>query len=179
MTDRRGRSPSSRHVPRWTLEGGLATVLLLGACNAVTPTPPPTEPPASIASVPPSATASEPLSAAPRVGQTDTDWGRIWDELPEAFPVYPGAAPADEAATELVSAAFALESADPRTVATWMQTELERAAYRTEALNGPFEDGSFVLELNGSTECRIEVVVAPLGGLVTVTVRYGAACPSP
>jgi hypothetical protein len=123
--------------------------------------------------------ASPGTSAAPQAGQTDTDWGRIWDELPEAFPVYPGATPADEAATGPVSATFALEGADPRTVATWMQTELERAAYRTEALNGPFEDGSFVLELNGSTECRIEVVVAPLGGLVTVTVRYGAACPSP
>jgi hypothetical protein len=123
--------------------------------------------------------ASPATSAEAQAGQSNTDWGRIWDELPEAFPVYPGATPADEAATGSVSATFALEGADPRTVATWMQTELERAAYRTEALNGPFEDGSFVLELVGSTECRIEVVVAPLGGLVTVTVRYGAACPSP
>jgi hypothetical protein len=60
-----------------------------------------------------------------------------------------------------------------------MQTELERAAYRTEALNGPFEDGSYILELVGTGECRMEVVVGPLGGLLTVSVRYGAACPAP
>jgi hypothetical protein len=99
--------------------------------------------------------------------------------LPEAFPVYPGATPADEAATEAVSGTFALEGADARVVVAWMQTELERGAYRTEALNGPFEDGSFVLELTGIVDCRIEVSVAPLGGLTMATVRYGAACPSP
>ena len=159
---------------------GLAVILIVGGCDSTTP-PPTSEAPASVASVEPTldGPASPGASAAPQAGQTDTDWGRIWDELPEAFPVYPGATPADEAATGPVSATFALEGADPRTVATWMQTELERAAYRTEASNGPFEDGSFVLELVGSTECRIEVSVAPLGGLTTVTVRYGAACPNP
>jgi hypothetical protein len=115
----------------------------------------------------------------PPAGQTDTDWGRIWDELPEAFPIYPGATPADEAATEPVSGTFALDGADARVVATWMQTELERAAYRTEALNGPFEDGSYILELTGAGECRIEVTVGPLGGLTKLSVRYGAACPAP
>ena len=96
---------------------------------------------------PPSAGAS---SSALPAGQTDTDWGRIWDALPAAFPVYPGAAPADEAETGPVSATFALEGQEARTVATWMQTELERAGYRTEALNGPLEDGSFVLESTGA-----------------------------
>ena len=159
---------------------GLAVILIVGGCDSTTP-PLTSGAPASVASVEPTlgGPASPGTSGAPQAGQTDTDWGRIWDELPEAFPVYPGATPADEAATGPVSATFALDGADPRTVATWMQTELERAAYRTEALNGPFEDGSFVLELVGSTECRIEVVAAPLGGLVTVTVRYGAACPTP
>ena len=60
-----------------------------------------------------------------------------------------------------------------------MRTELERAAYSTEALNGPLEDGSFVLAAIGAGACRVEVAVAPRGGLTTVTVRYGAACPSP
>lgn len=158
----------------------LAVSLFLAACNGITPTTPPSD---SI-SPRPSAATTEPStettsSAAPEVGQTDTEWGRIWDELPEAFPVYPGAAPSDEAGTEAVSATFALEGVDPRVVAAWMQTELERGAYRTEALNGPFEDGSFVLDLVGDGECRIQVAAAPLGGLTMVTVRYGASCPGP
>jgi len=179
MTDRRRRSSASRHVPRWALGMGLAAALLLGACNAATPTPPPTQSPPQATSVEPSAVASGPSSVAPAAGQTDTDWGRIWDELPEDFPVYPGATPAHEAATEAVSGTFALDAADARGVARWMQTELERGAFRTEALNGPFEDGSFVLDLVGATDCRIQVAVAPLGGLTTVTVRYGASCPGP
>jgi hypothetical protein len=156
---------------------GLTTALLVAACDSATPTPPRTEAPASVASVPPSQAAPDPSSVAPPVGQTDTNWGRIWDKLPEAFPVFPGATPADEVATEAVSATFALEDADARAVVAWMQTELERGAYRTEAHNGPFEDGSFVLDLTGSADCRIQVAVAPLGGLTVVTVRYGAACP--
>jgi hypothetical protein len=157
----------------------LAAALLVGACNGSTPRSSVTDAPASATSAAPSVTASDVASGAPLAGQTDTDWGRIWDELPEAFPVYPGATPAEEAATEAVSGTFALQDVDPRSVAAWMQTELERGAYRTEALNGPFEDGSFVLDLVGDGECRIQVAVAPLGGLTLVTVRYGAACPGP
>lgn len=161
---------------------GLAASLVLGACSPTTPTPSSSSAPASVASVEPSAEASSSPSASnavPAAGQTDTDWGRIWDSLPAAFPVYQGATPAEEAETGPVSATFALEGADAKTVATWMQTELERAAYRTEALTGPLEDGSFVLASTGTVGCRIEVAVAPLGGLTTVTVRYGAACPTP
>jgi hypothetical protein len=165
----------ARMIDRRLLGPGLAVALLLGACNAATPSPPLTEAPASSAT----AGASDGPSGAAEAGQTDTDWGRIWDALPEAFPVFPGATAADDAAVEPASGTFALEDADPRAVASWMQTELERAAYRTEALNGPFEDGSYILELVGAGECRIEVAVGPLGGLVAVTVRYGAACPSP
>lgn len=118
-------------------------------------------------------------SGTPATGQTDTDWGRIWDGLPAAFPVYPGATPAAEAKTGPVTATFGLQGQDAKAVATWMKTELERAAYSTEALNGPLEDGSLVLESIGTAGCRVEVSVAPLGSLTTVTVRYGAACPSP
>lgn len=158
---------------------GLAASLILGACSPTTPTASPSSAPSSVASVEPSADASSSPSTAPQAGQTDTDWGRIWDTLPAAFPVYPGATPAEEAETGPVSATFALEGQNARTVATWMQAELERAAYSTEALTGPLEDGSFVLESIGTAGCRVEVAVAPLGGLTTVTVRYGAACPSP
>ena len=175
MTDRHPR-PVGRHGTHRLPGLGAATALLLGTCNATTPLPPLTNVPAS---VPPSTAESDTASGALPAGQTDTDWGRIWEELPEAFPVFRGATPAEDAATDLVSATFAVEGADARAIAIWMQTELERAAYRTEALNGPFEDGSYILELAGADDCRIEVAVGPLGGLSRVTVRYGAACPGP
>jgi hypothetical protein len=164
----------ARMIDRRLLGPGLAVALLLGACNAAVPSPR-SEAPGPGAT----ARASEAPGGPGQAGQTDTDWGRIWDTLPEAFPVFPGATAADDAAVEPASRTFVLDDADPRAVASWMQTELERAAYRTEALNGPFEDGSYILELVGDGECRIEVRVGPLGGLLAITVRYGAACPSP
>jgi hypothetical protein len=191
MTGPRPRpSPTNRFAPRpayrlavaRVLGLGLAASLLVAACSPAEPTSKPSEASTSVASVAPSAATSSPpstSSSAPQAGQTDTDWGRIWDSLPAAFPVYPGATPAEATETGPVSAAFALNGQEAKTVATWMQMELERATYSTEALTGPLEDGSFVLDSTGPGGCRIEVAVAPLGSLTTVTVRYGAACPSP
>ena len=117
-------------------------------------------------------------SAGAAVTQTDTAWGRIWDGLPSGFPVFPGAAASEEAgAGEPVSAAFTAPGVDPAEIAQWLQTELEVATYSTEALSGPLEDGSFVLDSVGEGECRIESVVTPAGDLTLLTVRYGAACP--
>lgn len=159
-------------------------VLITGAvalvgCNPYVPPSSSAEASVSAVPTPASAGAPEAQSPVPAVGQTDTAWGRIWDGVPEAFPVYPGATPADEAAVEAVSATFALEGADARSVVGWLQTEMERATFATAALNGPLEDGGFVLESTGPSGCRIEVAVAPLGGLTMVGVRYGAACPAP
>jgi hypothetical protein len=174
--DDRVTKPPSQHASR--LVGvGLAACLLLAACDLGRPSSNPAiTTPASAA---PSTAASEGPTAGIGAGQTDTDWGRIWDGLPSVFPIYPGATPADDAPAEVASATFALNGAETRTVVLWMQTELERATYATEALNGPLEDGSVVLESIGTGDCRIQVTVAPLGGLTTVTVRYGAACPAP
>lgn len=175
--DERMTASSPNLASRVALGVGIASLLLLIACGPGMPASP-----TGGASTPPGSdepsTPGSPTAAA-ETGQTDTDWGRIWDALPEAFPVYPGATPADDTVAEVVSATFALEGADPRTLASWMQTELERAMYATEALNGPLEDGSFVLDLTGKGACRIQVSVAPLGSLTTVAVRYGAACPEP
>lgn len=119
-------------------------------------------------------------SSAPLAGQTDTDWGRIWDVLPAGFPAYPGSTPAEEAASGPVSAILVVQGVDAKTVAAWIQSKLEQATYSTQALSGPLEDGSYVLESTGSSPgCRVQVSVAPLGGLTTVSVRYGARCPGP
>jgi hypothetical protein len=162
----------------------VATVLALGACNATTNAPSPngSAPPPSTASLLPAGGPNASPGAtgsALAAGQTDSDWGRIWDRLPAAFPMYPGAAPAEAAQTGPVSAVLAVPGQEVRTIATWMQAALERDGYRTEALNGPLEDGSFVLDSVGDAGCRVEVAVAPLGDLTMLTARYGAGCPSP
>jgi hypothetical protein len=74
---------------------------------------------------------------------------------------------------------LAIQGAEPRDVIVWMQTELERATFPTEGLNGPLEDGSFVLDSTGPGDCRVQVRAAPLGNLTSLTVRYGAGCPAP
>ncbi|MGZ8514929.1 MAG: hypothetical protein ACXWXA_07780 [Candidatus Limnocylindrales bacterium] len=163
-----------------------AAILLLGlvACQPATgPTSPAASTSTSGASnASPSSESSPPSEAAPSLpaGQTDTAWGRIWDSLPAGFPSYPGSTPAEEAASGPASAVLAVQGVDARTIADWMQSELERATYSTEALSGPLEDGSYVLESTGTAPgCRVQVSIAPLGGLTTVTVLYGASCPQP
>ncbi len=169
------RSGSSRRaLAMWF---GIAASIVVGACSPTAPAPSPS--PTSIASAEPSPATTNALSPEPEVGQTDTDWGRIWDAVPADFPVYPGATPAEEAASGPVSATFVLDDGDTRAIATWMQNELERAGYKTDALNGPLEDGSFVLEMARAQDCQVEVAVAPLGGLVTINVRYSATCQGP
>ena len=130
--------------------------------------------PGSPAQVSPSAEASAPA------GQTDTAWGRIWDSVPAGFPVYPGATPAGEAATGPASTVLGVQGGEAKTIAGWMQSRLEQATYSTEALSGPLENGSYVLDSTGPLPgCRVQVSIAPLGGLTTVTVLYGASCPKP
>jgi hypothetical protein len=124
----------------------------------------------------PSAEAPAPVVA----GQTDSDWGRIWDSLPARFPIYPGSTPAEEAAKGPASGVLAVQGGDAHTIVAWVQSKLEQATYSTEALTGPLEDGSFVLEATGPEPgCRVQVWIAPLGGLITETVLYGADCPEP
>jgi hypothetical protein len=110
--------------------------------------------------------------------QTDTDWGRIWDSLPSGFPTYPGSTAGDEAATGAASAIVLVQTADAKRIATFFQTALENGGYRTDGLSGPMEDGGYVLDMSGpSAGCELQVTAAPTGGLTTVMILYGAACP--
>ena len=166
----------------------IVTMALLGGCGGTSPGSPgpstaatataaastPAGGPSTSASAEP--TAATP-SAGPAVGQTDTDWGRIWDAVPTDFPRFPGSKVADDTGEAPVSARFAVDGGDPKAMAAWMQSAMETAAYSTEGLNGPLEDGSMVLESVGDGGCRIQTTIAPLGGTVFVTIRYGAACP--
>jgi hypothetical protein len=166
--------PSSRPV---VLVAILAVIAMFAGCG---PTPrtsgaPSSAPPGSAGA---STDASAPAPSAAVGTQTDTAWGRIWDNVPPGFPRYPGSSVADDTSPEPVSATYAVAGGgDPAQIASWMQAALETAAFSTEALSGPLEDGSFVLDSVGDGGCRIRVEIKPMGGLTFVTVRYGAACP--
>jgi hypothetical protein len=159
-----------------------AVVALAGACGPSAVTVAPTSPSSPSSSDEPGTTGepgtSPAVSAAPETSQTDTEWGLIWDDLPNGFPIFPGATNADDAAAEPASGMFAIPDSDPAEIVAWMQAALETATYSTEALSGPFEDGSVVLDSVGEGDCRIQTVVAPAGGLTLMTIHYGAACPN-
>ena len=122
--------------------------------------------------------ASNAPSASLAAGQTDTAWGRIWDTVPDGFPRFPGATPADDASSEPASARYAVPGGDPGAIATWMQGALETATFSTAGLNGPAEDGSFVIDSVGEDGCALQTTIAPLGDTTFITVLYGAACPA-
>jgi hypothetical protein len=147
-------------------------VLVLVGCGADAPTGT-----TSATTASPTAAASGP-SVPPQTGQTDTEWGRIWDEVPSGFPRYPGSTTADDATPDPASDRYVVSGAEAQQIATWMQGALETATFTTEALSGPFEDGSLVLDSVGDAGCRIQTTIAPLGGMTFVTVLYGAACPA-
>jgi hypothetical protein len=161
----------------------VALVSLVAGCGPAGPTVGPSATtaqvrPSATASRPPAASAAASATAAATTTQTDTTWGRIWDALPAGFPTFPGSTPADDAGVKDVSAAWAVPNGEVKAIADWFQRELEEATYSTEALSGPAEDGSLILDSVGEAGCKIETVVAPTGGLTLITVKYGAACPN-
>jgi hypothetical protein len=165
----------------------LALVVLLAACGSAEQSAGPSPSGGSTAATSPAATGassasaeapSAPASSPAADTQTDTAWGRIWDGVPAGFPIYPGSTIAGDSSPEPVSATYSVANDDTAVIATWMQAALENASFRTEALSGPLEDGSFALEMAGQGDCRVQVIVVPMGGLTFVTIRYGAACPA-
>lgn len=164
----------------------LPITLLIAACGTPS-SPSASTAPASAPPVTAQASASPVVSevpgssspgTSPAAGQTDTDWGPIWDTVPAGFPRFPGSTDADDASPEPASARFAVAGGDPAAIATWMQDALETATFSTTGLNGPAEDGSFVLDSVGDGECRIRTTIAPLGDTTFITILYGADCPA-
>ena len=112
-------------------------------------------------------------------GQSDSEWGRIWDTVPAGFPRFPGSSVADATGPEPVSARYAVAGGDAQAITTWMQDSLESATFSTEGLNGPFEDGGYVIDSVGDGDCRIQTRIAPEGDVTFIEILYGAACPGP
>ena len=154
----------------------IVAALALAACGSTassSPTDPTIRPARSTG---PSAAPAQ--SGAPSAGQTDTDWGRIWDTLPASFPAIPGARPSEEAASGPASATLVIEGDVARLVARALVTQLAKDGFPTGGLGTPLEDGSYTLEATGSAPgCKVQLTVKPMGGETFVTILYGAACP--
>lgn len=135
---------------------------------------------ASSATASSATTASQTATSARRAtGQTDTEWGRIWDSVPADFPRFAGATAAEEGATGPASAYLAVPGNVAATAAPWMAGQLKDKGYTVDGDTSALEDGSFVLDARRDPGCRVGVTVAPKGGITAVTVLYGAGCPKP
>lgn len=168
-------------TPAACLAIALSTALLLGCSATGTPAPSATPPPSpGLPSATPDLTLipTDPgtTPAATQPGQTDTEWGRIWDALPEGFPAYPGSHPT-ETGEGPMSALLDAGSAAPAAVANFYATALEAAGYTTTALSGPREDGSWELESGAGGGCLARVTATPLGSATIVAILFGAGCP--
>lgn len=156
----------------------ISLTFAVAACSSAgSSTSPSPSSPAAAASTASSASPYATASGSSTTSQTDTDWGRIWDSLPKSFPAIAGSTP-DAAAAGPASAVLVVPGDVAKTVATSLQTQLGAAGYTTTALGGPLEDGTYTLDMTGAAPgCMLQVTATPTGGLTTVTILYGAACP--
>lgn len=143
------------------LLGALLSVAACGSSATVSPTPAPT---GSLAS--------------PLTGQTDTEWGRIWDAVPADFPIYPGAVPSEETAAGPVSGVFVVDGRDATTIAAWTADQLVADGYDVNGETAALEDGSYAIDGQREPGCEVHVEVTPLGTLTSILILYGAECPN-
>lgn len=174
----------TRHATR--LGAVLAAVFVATACGsgaALTPppggfTPPPGgfTPPAATPTPVPGGASPSPVASLP--AQADTTWGRIWEGLPTGFPRFAGAEPTEVGGTEATSATLDVPTSagSVQAITSFYRSGLEAAGYSV-SVDGPLEDGTYTISAAGPAGCAAQVTVAPLGGSITVTILYGAACP--
>lgn len=152
--------------------------VVLAACTTITD-PSPTASPADATGSPRPSGVPTDVGATPEPSlpsQSETAFGTIWDGLPEAFPEFPGAGPA-ETGEGPASAILDVGDTDPAEVASFYVSALEFAGYHTLATSEPREDGSIEVEWAGETTCRILATITPLGGTTIVSILYRADCP--
>lgn len=153
--------------------------LLVGACgsgDATAGSPGASSVPAS--RPPDTDSPIETESPAPNLpGQSDTDWGPIWNAVPPSYPVPDGAEPA-EADQGPVSAAYTVASsiATPRAIADFYAGALDEDGYGGTGIDGPLEDGSLTVWSTSGYGCDSLVTILPRGDESLVTVLFGALC---
>jgi len=181
----------SRRSPIAALAAGLLVIAsVAAACGASAPTPRPSTAASSAPTAAPSAAVSptaapltpvpggaseEPVPPPTNPGTTQTEWGRIVDAVPETFPVYPDAKPAE--LPEGPNSGAWLADAPSEKVADWYRTAIEDLGFTIENLSNPLEDGSQVLDVVGDLpECKLQVTFRPENGSTIIIVMYGAGC---
>ena len=151
-------------------------VLVVGVAGCTTgPTEAPQGTPASPGTAPP----IEPTPVTGNATVIASPWGPIWDAIPAEFLIFAGAQPVE--IEEPVSAALdhPAQAASPDDIANAYATDLAIGGWRT-VVDGPIKDGSIAVDaVRDGTTCRAQVRATPLGGIVRITVLYGADCPTP
>ncbi|HYK94431.1 MAG TPA: hypothetical protein VE011_00995 [Candidatus Dormibacteraeota bacterium] len=107
--------------------------------------------------------------------QTDTSWGRIWDDVPDSFPDPTGSEPATDTGQGPASAQLVVTAA-ASDVADGYVTALHSAGW-TVTRDGPLADGSIVVNATNAGDCKARITVHSIGDASTVVVLYGATCP--
>jgi hypothetical protein len=183
----------ARHATTIRLALGLGLTLVLAgglsACAPTAPAPSATATATSATSVSPTSAVLEPTPvptsayhplptpAATPPSKTRTSWGVIWDALPRGFPTPPAAAPTETGDPEPASATLAVPTAAAATT-EWYRSALPAAGYSIESVNGPYENGGYVIDAVGtSPDCRVQLSLARTGTTTTVTILFAAACP--
>ena len=160
--------------------GVLLTIALVAACSSPAKSVAPTATnPIETDSAPPVAPSLdiEQPGLTPSTGQTDTDWGPIWDDLPPGFPVPPGSEPLESGAGTVTAAwTVAAGSSNPRAVAQLYADAFAAAGYGG-GRDGPLEDVAYTAWASNGYGCDILVTAKPRGEETLVTVLYGAGCP--
>ena len=104
--------------------------------------------------------------------------GPIWNAIPREFLLFAGAEPIE--IREPVSAALEhpAEAASPADIVNGYRDALVADGWQV-VVAGPLEDGSMVVDARDGSVCRAQVRAMPIGGVVRITVLYGAGCPRP
>jgi hypothetical protein len=161
------------------VEGGVTAATAGPSASAVSvgrSVAPSFAPSASTSTSKPTSVKPSPTEGATRPTSTETAWGRIWDSLPDAFPTYPGAEPSDTGDGP-ASAVLDVPATTAKAVA-WYDKALRKAGYTIEALGGPLEDGSRVIDAVGvDRSCRVQASIMPSGSRSIATILMAADCP--
>jgi hypothetical protein len=122
---------------------------------------------------------AEPTPATGPATVVQSPWGPIWNAVPPEFLVFAGAQPIEIETPASAALDHPAQAASPSDVAGAYVTDLGIAGWQTTS-DGPLEDGSMVVDaVRDGTSCQAQVRATPLGGVVRITILYGAACPAP
>jgi hypothetical protein len=106
---------------------------------------------------------------------TETEFGTIFDALPQSFPKLPGQEPADTGEGPTSGSFVVTMGVDAASAA--IISGLKAQGWTVESIS-TLEDGSTVIALTGPVaRCAAEVRFVPVSGTLMMSVLYGASCP--